>query len=337
MSPTIPAFRDKTLAARSATLTPLMNDRRQKVRLVGVRYAALDINLYELRSLDGAALAPSTAGSHIDLHLEGGLIRQYSLLPTDEPAVYRIGVKRDPESRGGSTFLHDRLRVGTIIEVSEPRNLFALDESAPYSVLIAGGIGITPLWSMAARLREIGANHELHYVARSPEHMALHDQVQGLAQGRTYFRDDAIDGGFDPAAIVRDAPAGAHFYFCGPPGLLEVFLAATVGIDATRVHIERFAGSAPAVSGKAVRVVLKRSLKTIVVEPGQTILRAIRGAGIDASYSCEQGVCGACEVGVLAGRVEHRDEILSEAERAANTTMMICCSSALDDELVLDL
>ncbi len=314
-----------------------MNDVRQKVRLVAVHYAALDINLYELRSLDGAPLAQSSAGAHIDLHLPGDLIRQYSLLPSTDPAVYRIAIKRDPDGRGGSTFVHDKLRVGAIVEVSEPRNLFALDESAPHSVLIAGGIGITPLWSMAARLREIGANHELHYVARSPGHMALHDQVQGLAEGRTYFRDDTIDGGFDPGAIVRGAPVGAHFYFCGPPGLLEVFLAATAGIEPARVHIERFAGSAPAVSGKPIRVVLRRSQKTVVVEPGQTILRAIRAAGIDASYSCEQGVCGACEVGVLAGRVEHRDEVLSEAERASNTTMMICCSSALDDELVLDL
>jgi ferredoxin-NADP reductase len=316
----------------------LASDTAIDVRLTAIRYAAHDTNLYEFRRLDGGALPPTQAGAHIDVHLPNGIVRQYSLVEAEaEPYAYVVGVKRDPASRGGSSLIHERLRVGTTLAISAPRNNFPLVETAPHSILVAGGIGITPIHAMMRRLQAIGADWQLHFACRSRADAAFLDELARLPQV-TFSFDDENGGRFlDFPGIVAAAPPGAHFYCCGPTPMLRAFEAATAGLATERVHVEYFAASsASAVEGGYV-VALARAGREFAVPPGQTILGVLRDNGIDVSYSCEEGVCGACETRVLSGEPDHRDTILSATERAAGKTMMICCSGCKSDRLVLDI
>nr|WP_145547686.1 PDR/VanB family oxidoreductase [Variovorax boronicumulans] len=308
------------------------------VRVEAVRREAHDVHSYELRRPDGAALPPFEAGAHIDLHLPGGLVRSYSLTNVQtERHRYVVAVALDAGGRGGSRWVHERLHVGARLSVGPPRNHFPLREDAPHSVLIAGGIGITPLRAMQTRLAQLGRPWELHYGSRTRAGAAFADELQALgAQVHLYF-SDAASGRMDIARTVQAAPAGAHFYCCGPQAMLQTFEAATAAHPAERVHLERFAAQqAPAVQGGFV-VELARSGRRLPVAPGATILDTLLVHGIEAPYSCMQGICGACETRVLDGQPEHRDSVLSEAERAANRTMMVCCSGARSPVLLLDL
>lgn len=308
-----------------------------EVRLVEVRYAARDINLFAFERPDGGPLPPAGPGAHIDVVLPGGTVRQYSLIDTGQSARrYTIGVKRDPNGGGGSLQLHDRLPVGSLLQVSAPRNHFPLDEQARHSVLIAGGIGVTPIYAMAERLAELGRSFELHYSSRSRADAAFLPVLETL--GARFHFDAEAEGRFlDLAAIVAEAPAGSHFYCCGPLPMLEAFEAATAGLPPEQVHLEYFmAKDAPADEG-GFTVELKRSGAVHAIPPGKTILDVLREAGLNLPASCEKGVCGTCETRVLAGTPDHRDAILTEAEKRAGDTMMICCSGAKSDRLVLDL
>jgi vanillate O-demethylase ferredoxin subunit len=308
------------------------------LRIQSISYAAEGVLLFELRPPGAGALPAFTPGAHIDVHLGTGLVRSYSLLnDPEERHRYVIGVKRDPASRGGSAWLHERARAGQLVEVGGPRNNFALHEEAPHSVFLAGGIGITPLWSMIQRLRKLQRPWTLHYGSASRRTAALLEQVsQCGGQVHTHFVDEG-QATLDIAAIVRDAPAGAHFYCCGPSGMLEAFRAACGALPSERVHFEYFANQvAPAADG-GFTVKLARSGRSVQVEPGRTILETLEACGMDLPFSCREGMCGACETRVLAGRPDHRDLVLSEADRAAGKTMMICCSGALDGEIELDL
>ncbi len=305
--------------------------------LTAIRYAARGIHLYEFRRAEGdEPLPPFTPGAHVDLHLAGGLVRQYSLVnPPEDRSCYVVGVKRDPASRGGSVFMHDQLRVGTQVEVGGPRNNFELAAGDAPSILIAGGIGITPIACMAARLRAQGRSWELHYSVRERREAALLDQLEAL---HTHLHVDAERGGLlDIASIVRAAPAGAQLYCCGPAPMLDAFEAAASGRDPATVHVERFTPIAPLALGGGYTVRLAASQRSIPVLAGQTILDALREAGVEVQASCEQGICGTCETRVLRGVPDHRDSLLSAQERARNDVMMICCSGCLGDELVLDL
>lgn len=313
------------------------------LRVKRICYEAETINSYELTGQAGVELPPFTAGSHIDLHLPNGVIRSYSLV--NDPAErhrYVVAVNRDADSRGGSRYVHDTLKAGDLINVSQPRNHFPLREDARHSVLIAGGIGVTPLLSMIRRLEVLGRGWELFYAARRRGAAAFLDELHALrADGHLNLHVDFDDerGGrpFDLVAIVRAAPADAHLYCCGPLPMLAAFEAATADRPAGHVHVEYFKPKeAPAlVGGFTVR--LARSNQTIAVQPGQTILDALLGAGIAANYACSEGLCGTCETRVLDGAPDHRDQFLSEDERASNRTIMICCSGAKSDTLVLDL
>jgi vanillate O-demethylase ferredoxin subunit len=306
-------------------------------------YEAENVNSYELTSPAGDDLIPFTAGCHIDLHLSNGIIRSYSLV-NDQRERHRsvIAVNKDQAGRGGSRFVHDNLRVGDIITVSHPRNNFALDEEAEHSVLIAGGIGITPLLSMVRRLETLGHSWELFYAARTRRAAAFLDELNGhgsngLPKVRVDFDDERSGRMFDLPAIVRDAPARAHLYCCGPLPMLEAFEAATADRPSDHVHVEYFqAREAPASEG-GFAVKLARSNRTIEVGAGKTILEALLDAGIAANYACAEGVCGTCETRVLEGTPDHRDQFLSKEEQAANKTMMICCSGARSRTLLLDL
>lgn len=307
------------------------------LRVSAIRYAAHETVLLDLERADGEPLPACEPGAHVTLHLPNGLVRQYSLVEHGAaPHRYVVGVKRDAASRGGSRYIHDQLRVGTMLPVEPPRNNFPLDEAAPHTVLVAGGIGITPLYCMARRLRALGRPFELHYAVRTRDDVAFARELAGWPELRLHV--DAEAGRvLHVAAVVAAAPANAALYCCGPGPMLAAFEAATATLPPAQVHVEYFTPKQAAANSGGFSVELARSGRTIEVKTGTSLLEALRTAGVTVQSSCESGVCGACETKVLEGVPDHRDSILSEAERASNRTMMICCSGARSDRLVLDL
>lgn len=288
-------------------------------------------------------LPPVQAGAHIVLSLLPGLQRSYSLLNAPgERHRYLIAVNRDAHSRGGSLHLHQQVRTGDWLSMAPPANNFPLDESAPHSVLIAGGIGITPILGMARRLVALGRPWQLFYAARSRQHAAFVPELQALADesgAAAHFHFDDEHGGrpLDLAAAVAALPPEAHLYCCGPLPMLAAFEAATASWPRPQLHLEYFAAKDAPATGGGYTVELRRSGRTLAVPAGQSLLDCLRAAGIDPPSSCEQGICGTCEVRVLAGIPDHRDLVLGETEKAANDRMMICCSGAKSERLVIDL
>ncbi|MGE0314091.1 MAG: 2Fe-2S iron-sulfur cluster-binding protein [Lautropia sp.] len=328
-------------------------------RVQAIRYEAKGIVSVELVPLESGAFHSFTAGSHVDLHLPNGVVRSYSLCnPAGETRRYQIAVAHDRASRGGSRFVHEQLRVGATIRISPPRNHFPLVESAPHHVLVAGGIGITPLWCMFQRLVAIGASVDLVYCSRSRHEAAFADAIEALAEGAgrgdaatggggggrrasvRFLHDDREGGPPDLNALLGEAPPDAHVYCCGPAPMLEAFEAACARLGLAHAHVERFAAreqAHPSIARDAFVVVCARSDRSVEVASGETILDKVLAAGIHADHSCREGVCGACETTVIEGSVDHRDSLLSDQERAAGKTMMICCSLAAGERLVLDL
>lgn len=319
-----------------------------------LRYEAEGITSVELRPVPGAGPFPAfTAGAHIDLHLPGGLVRSYSLL--NDPAEqhrYVVAVLKERASRGGSRAVHEQLHVGQWIDVDAPRNHFALDESAPYSVLVAGGIGITPLLSMARRLQSLGRPFELFYAARSRLHAAFLRDLEGLGIPLRLHFDAEAGGPPDLRSQLQQAaqraqaagqvvqPAEVHFYACGPAVMLDAFEAHCAALGYAHAHLERFSAVPVAASADArgtYQVELRRSGMTLVVSPDTTLLRELEAARVFVPTSCQEGICGTCETPVLEGEPDHRDSVLSPAERAANRSMMVCVSGCRSERLVLDL
>lgn len=301
------------------------------------------VKVFDLRPVEGVLLPAFTAGAHIDLAAGDGWIRQYSLLnDPSETHRYMIAIALEPDGRGGSRYFHQRVKTGDILHASVPRCHFALNEDAAHSVLIAGGIGITPIWSMAQRLIGLGKSFELHYGARSARSAPLLPRITSAmasagARFHTRFEREP-DGGFlDIRRIVAQAPKGSHIYACGPSGLLDAYLEACSSLAADQVHLERFAAVQSAVIDGGFTVELAKTGLTVDIKAGETILAALQAAGLSPDHSCAEGLCGACETKVLDGIPDHRDCVLSEAEKARNQTMMICCSGARTARLVLDL
>jgi tetrachlorobenzoquinone reductase len=297
-----------------------------------------------LESLDGRPLPPVRPGAHLDLRLGAGLSRSYSIVGhAGAPSRYEIAVAKDPNSRGGSRYVHEVLRIGDQIEVSEPRNLFELAADAPCSVLIAGGIGITPIWAMVQELERQGRPWTLHYAARSRVHAAFLADIEALARrsacGRlaTHFDDEAGGQPLDIAAALASAPPDAHLYCCGPAPMLAAYEQAAASRPADRVHLERFAAAVDT-SGdlEAFEIVLAKSARRLSVPKDKSILDVLLDHGIDAPYGCMQGVCGMCEVPVLDGTPEHRDQLLSDAAKASNACLLVCCSRSRSPTLTLD-
>jgi tetrachlorobenzoquinone reductase len=308
------------------------------VRVTAIRYAARDTHLYEFTRLDGKPLPPYEPGAHIDLHLPNGLIRQYSLIePEPEPSRYTVGVKRDPASRGGSRYVHDELRVGKTLKISTPRNNFPLVEDAGHVILFAGGIGITPIWCMVQRLEKLGRSWTLYYACRSRSDMAFLQALEGMAPAQFHFDDESAGSFIDVTAIVAEAPKDAHLYCCGPTPMLKAFENATANWPREQVHVEYFTPKQEADKKGGFIVELARSGQEFVIPEGKSILQVLLDAGVDVDYSCELGICGACEQRVISGEPEHRDAILTEEEQASNTKVMICCAGCKSERLVLDL
>ena len=305
---------------------------------------AQDICSFELARVDGAPLPAFEAGAHIDVHLPGGLIRQYSLCnPPWENRSYLIGVLKDPASRGGSQAMHEQMQVGQKLLIGEPRNLFPLNEDARRSLLFAGGIGITPILCMAERLHRLGADFQLHYCARSSERAAFVERLQAAPfaeRVQLHFDDGPAAQRLDAAALLANPATDTHLYVCGPSGFMEHVLrtAKAQGWDDQRAHREYFA-AAPInhANDGSFAVQLNSSGQIIQIRADQSVAEALEDSGILIPLSCEQGICGTCLTRVLAGEPEHRDLFLTEAEQAQNDQFTPCCSRAKSPLLVLDL
>lgn len=311
---------------------------RIPVRLHSISYAARDTHLYEFVRTEGGLFPSATPGAHVNLHLPNGLTRPYSLVHAGSHLEsYVVGVKLDPKSRGGSRFIHEQLRVGTLMTLSSPQNNFPLLEAATHSVLIAGGIGITPVWCMAQRLQELGASWELWYSCRSRADTAFLSELSALGSRVHFHFDEEAQSLMDMATAVGSAPPGAHLYCCGPSPMLAAYEAAAAGRAADTIHLEHFGATQPAATAGGFVVQLARAGKDLQVPAGTSILDVLTANGVSVNSSCLQGVCGYCEVSVLDGVVDHRDSILTPGEKASNLTMMVCCSGAKTARLVLDL
>jgi vanillate O-demethylase ferredoxin subunit len=305
---------------------------------------AIDIRSFELVSADGSSLPRFTAGSHVDVHTPGGPVRQYSLcLDPADNSHYRIAVKKEPESRGGSRAMHETLDQGHVLTISAPRNNFALDESAEKTILMAGGIGITPILSMALRLEALGKPFELQYFSRSVAHTAFHE----LLSQKKYASSVKFHYALDPVAVraylrkyLWHRQEGAHLYICGPRPFMDlVEQTAAITWPPESVHLEYFTANPEALAGprETFIVRLARSGGEYRIPADHTIVETLAEHGVHVETSCEQGVCGTCLTGVMEGLPDHRDVYLTDEEREAKDRMCCCVSRALTDVLVLDL
>ncbi len=312
-----------------------------QVKVLARRQEAEGIDSFELGREDGHPLPSFSAGSHIDVHLPGGLVRQYSLCnDSSEQHRYRIAVLRDAASRGGSVAMHERVQVGDTLTISEPRNHFPL-EHAPHTLLLAGGIGITPLLCMSQRLATAGSSFELHYATRSLARTAFRDEVAAFG-GRALLHLDDGDSAqkLDLPAVLAAQPAGTRLYVCGPTGFIDfvVQTAKARGWPADHIHLEYFGAAPQDTSGdQAFEVRLASTGKSYTIPADKSVVQALYEQGVDIMISCEQGVCGTCLTRVLEGECDHRDLYLTDEEKAANDQFLPCCSRARSKTLVLDL
>jgi tetrachlorobenzoquinone reductase len=325
--------------APSPSIDVSTGDGTIEMRLTAIIYGGEGTNLFEFRAVDGTDVPQFTAGAHVDVNLPNGTIRQYSIASAQTDRTrYLLGVKLEEKGRGGSRFLHEQVRVGSVLKIGLPRNHFPLNEQATKSVLIAGGIGITPMLCMTERLRSLDRPFQLHYAVRTRSEALLGHVDEDDERIHLHVDAEHDDRLLDIAAIVAAAPADAELYCCGPAPMLAAFEEACASRPPAHVHIERFsAEDNVAAADGSYTVELAKSKRTITVQPGETLLQALQAAGLTVKVSCEQGICGTCETRVLAGTPDHRDMILSDEEKASNATMMVCCSGSLSPTLVLDL
>jgi phthalate 4,5-dioxygenase reductase component len=320
------------IESTDATLTLTVTDKRE---------IAEDIFLFELRDHDGATLPPFTAGAHVLVQTPAGIARRYSLC--NDPAErdrYVIAVKRDAQGGGGSLGMARDVHVGTRLVVSSPLNYFALSNDASRYLLIAGGIGITPMRAMMAELAARDAHFDVIYCTRSPESTAFLDELAtGEFASRVRVHHDFGDRAqsLAIAPLLAERSGNTHIYCCGPRPLMQAVRDAASHWPSSAVHFEDFGTSAHEnVAGeKAFTVRLARTGGCVNVAPGESILDALRANGIDTPSSCEAGTCGSCRTRLLAGEADHRDFVLDEDEQTSE--IMICVSRACSNELVLDL
>lgn len=311
------------------------------VRIAAKESAARDICALTLVAADGGALPAFTAGAHLDVHLPGGLVRQYSI--SNDPAEthrYVLGVLLDAQSRGGSRAVHEQLAPGQVLQISAPKNHFPLAAQAGRTLLIAGGIGITPILAMAHQLARDGSDFELHYAASSVERMAFRAEIETSTWAHAvYFH--VGDTRLDVERLLATQYAGVHVHVCGPKRLIDAVTdtAKRQGWPNEQIHHEFFAGAEPPAPGenRVFEIELARSGRVISVRADQTAAEALIAAGVPLLTSCEQGVCGTCLTRVLAGAPEHRDLYLTPEEQAVNDQFTPCCSRSCGDRLVLDL
>ena len=315
-----------------------------QVRVARKTPEAQDIVTLELVPVDGQTLPAFSAGSHVDVHLPGGIIRQYSLCNDPrETHRYQIGVLRDPASRGGSVAVHDRVQEGDVMTLSVPRNHFALAHEARRHLLLAGGIGVTPILCMAERLAHTGADFEMHYATRSPQRTAFRQRIAAscfAAQVHLHHDDGDAAQKLDLQTLLARPEPATHLYVCGPRGFMDAVLgtARTAGWPEAQIHYEFFGAEvARSDSDAGFEIQLASSGRVVMVPRDQTVVQALAAAGVDIMVSCEQGVCGTCLTRVLEGMPDHKDSYLTPQEQAANDQFTPCCSRSKSPRLVLDL
>ncbi len=315
-----------------------------RVRVAAKAIEAVDICSFELVSAEGVALPSFSAGSHIDVQIREGLTRQYSLCnDPSEDHRYLIAVLRDANTRGGSQAMHDQVHVGDTLTISTPKNHFPLAHGAERSLLLAGGIGVTPILCMAERLALTGATFEMHYASRTPERTAFVERIRGSAYAEHvhfHFDDGPPEQRFDGERLLANPDQRTHLYVCGPKGFMDhvLALARANGWPEDRLHYEFFGAQIEASDDDSdFQVKVASSGKIVTVTKEQTVVEALSEAGVYIETSCEQGVCGTCLTRVLEGIPDHKDLYLSPQEQASNAQFMPCCSRSKSPLLVLDL
>ena len=343
---------DDSVAKQAATAEKLaaMSDQQlglDKRQMMTVKVAAVwslstTTKLFWLIHPTGGLLPRFTPGSHIVIHMrDGGKVHRnsYSLINGGygEGLAYFIAVQLAPNSKGGSKYMHEKVERGSELTISVPANYFPTAEHAIKHLLVAGGIGITPLLAHRSHLRLLEERVELHYAFRSAETAAFVPILKFQGDPNVHLYDDSLGQKLDIAALIRRQPEGTHVYTCGPSGLMDAVVdaAETLGWPAETIHVERF-GAGPRKGDAAFVAVCRNSGKTINVGATEHLLDCLEHAGIEVPFGCRAGSCGTCEVGVLAGKIIHRDTILSAAERAEGKKMLVCVSRG-EGTLTLDL
>lgn len=315
-----------------------------QVRVVRKELIAHDIVCFELVDTSGAALPPFEAGAHIDVVVPDGPMRQYSLC--NDPVQshrYQIAVLKEHEGRGGSRMLHEQVQEGDVLTIGQPRNLFPLQEDAASSLLLAGGIGITPLLAMARRLTALGRPFALHYCARSAARAAFREELAqaGFAsQVSFHFDDGPTEQALDLSSLLTTVQPGVHVYTCGPKGFMDAVLSTARGLGwpEAQLHYEFFsAAPVTRTDDGSFDVTIASTGRIIRIPADKSVTQALEAEGIDIPTACEQGICGTCMTGVLEGEPDHRDDYLTPEERAENRQFLPCCSRAKSACLVLDL
>lgn len=311
-------------------------------RITAIDDVADQVRAFTLEAADGSSLPEFSAGAHIDVLLENGLNRQYSLC--SDPADtrhYRIAVLNEPEGRGGSAFMHQQLKAGDELQIHAPRNHFQLDTGADNYLLLAGGIGITPIMLMALELQQAGKQFTLHYLSRTPEQAAFHQWLEtqfGAAVKFHYSYGDAAKR-LDIKALFAEQQVATQVYTCGSEPLLQAILDAAEALPLVEVFFERF--SAAPVDENSVsesfEIEIASSGERLQVSEDQSILEVLQKAGHQIETMCKEGLCGSCEVELLEGEADHRDSVLTDAEKAEQNVLMVCCSRATSPCLKLDL
>lgn len=325
-------------------ITPSATDNLPvEMRLASVSTVGDDIRAFEFEPINGNPPGINAAGAHIDVHLPNGLVRQYSIISHDSSTQrYKIAVKCEHNGRGGSKAMHE-LQQGDVVKLGPIRNNFMLYENASKFILIAGGIGLTPMLSMANRLDAINKPFQLHLCARYENAIPFAPEIKaGSLSDRSTIHLDTDTGGssFDVDAAFGQPDAHTLIYICGPQGFMNWLKGEALkrGWNEENIRIESFAAPIAAdIENHPFQVELAKTGRVIEVTPGQTVLDALHHAGLDVPYACMQGTCGTCIAPVLEGEVDHRDAFLSDSEKAANTAMCLCVSRAAGDKLVVDI
>jgi ferredoxin-NADP reductase len=312
------------------------------VTVSGLRAVARDVMAVELRNKSGQGLPGAKAGAHIDLALGNGLVRQYSLVnATGQASIdrYVVAVGWDANSRGGSVWIHEKLKVGQSLRISAPRNLFEMEPKHRRVLLLAGGIGITPIYAMVQACVQQGLDCELWASARSATRLAYLEELQALMGQRLYLHFDDEQGGPMDLAQRLQTQHWDGVYACGPSPMLDALTAATAHWAPGSVRMERFKGAeeTPVSERQPFELALQRAGLNTTVSAHESVLDAMERLGVDYPWSCREGICGTCEAPVLEGEVQHFDYVLSPEERAEQRRMMVCVSRCGGGRLVLDI
>jgi cytochrome P450/ferredoxin-NADP reductase len=339
-----PERRDPTILDRNLDFkigAPARNSIARHMRVADVTRAADGIVRLVLEDPKGRTLPQWSPGSHIDV-VTGGYDRKYSLCGDPNDAKrFEVAILREDDGRGGSRHIHEHVRIGTMLRVRGPKNHFRLDETAARYVLVAGGIGITPIIAMADRLKHLGKSYAIHYAGRTVAAMAFADRLASDHGDELHLYPKSEGKRMNLPALLREAGNGQQqVYACGPERLLTELETLSQSWPQNTLHVEYFTATASLLDPAneiSFQVELTDSDLTLDVAADQTLLQALHAAGLDVACECEEGLCGSCEVGVVSGDIDHRDRVLSQAERAQSNRMMACCSRVRSGKLVLSL